>query len=108
MQQNLGKMLKGINELQKRVETAQNEIAAAQFDGAAANGLVKVIISGKGELKRVTIDPSLMSEDADTVADLIVVATNKAHEAKEVLAKQKLSGLASGLLPMGLKIPGLG
>lgn len=108
MQQNMGKMLKGITELQKRVEAVQNEIAQAQFDGAAANGLVKVTINGKGELKSVVIDPSVLTEDAETVGDLVVVATNKAHEAKEAMAKQKLSGLGAGLLPLGLKIPGLG
>lgn len=108
MNQNLGKMLKGITELQKRVETAQNEIAASEFDGSAANGLVKVVINGKGELKRVDIHPTVLTEDAETVGDLVIVATNNAHAAKEVFAKQKLSGMATGLLPLGLKIPGLG
>jgi DNA-binding YbaB/EbfC family protein len=108
MQQNMGKMLKGITELQKRVDAAQKEIGEAQFEGSAANNLVKVTITGKGEFKRVVIDPSLLTEDAETIADLVMVAGNKANEATEALAKTKLSGIAGGMLPLGLKIPGLG
>lgn len=108
MQQNMGKMIKGIAEMQKRAQSIQNEIAQAHFDGAAANGLVKVTINGEGKLLKVAIDQAVMSEDADTVADLVIVATNKAHDAKETLAKQKLASLGAGLLPLGMKIPGLG
>lgn len=108
MQQNLGKILKGITELQKRVDAAQKEISAGLFDGTAANNLVKVTITGKGEIRNVFIDPSLMSEDAGTISDLIVVAGNKANEAKEVFSQSKLAGIANGALPLGLKIPGLG
>ncbi len=108
MQKNLGGMLKGITELQKRMDAVQKEIAEATFEGAAAQGMVKVTMTGKGEIKSVSIDPSVMTEDAETVADLVTVAARKAYDSKEALAKQKLSGIASGLLPMGLKIPGLG
>jgi DNA-binding YbaB/EbfC family protein len=108
MQPNIGKMLKGMQELQRRMDTIQTELGDAVFEGEAANGLVKVSVTGKGEIKRVVIDPSVMTEDSDTVADLVVVAAKKAHDAKEVVAKQKLASVSSGLLPLGLKIPGLG
>jgi nucleoid-associated protein EbfC len=108
MQKNMGSVIKGITELQKRVEKAQAEIAEAEFSGEAAGGLVKVRMTGKGELVRVDVDPSVLSEGAETVGDLVVVASRKAYENKEALAKQKLSGLTSGLLPLGFKIPGLG
>lgn len=108
MQQNMGKMVAGIAKMQKQAQAIQAEIAKAQFDGVAANGLVKVTINGEGKLLDIKLDQSVMSEDADTVADLVIVATNKAHEAKEVMAKQKLATLGAGLLPLGMKIPGLG
>lgn len=108
MQKNLGGMLKGITELQKRMDAVQKEIAETNFEGSAAQGLVKVTMTGKGEVTRVTVDPTVLTEDAETVGDLVTVAAAKAYEAKEAMAKQKLSGIASGLLPMGLKIPGLG
>lgn len=107
MQKNLGGLLKSITELQKRMETIQRELADAVYPGDAAQGLVKVEMTGKGEIKSLNIDPSVLQEDAETVADLVRVACNKAFEAKEAAAKAKLASVSSGLLPMGLKIPGM-
>lgn len=104
----MGKMLKSIQELQARMNTIQAELGDAVFEGEAANGLVKVSVTGKGEIKLVTIDPEVMSEGAEIVGDLVVVAARKAHDAKEVVAKQKLASVSSGLLPLGMKLPGLG
>ena len=106
--QNIGKMLKSIQQMQSRMDTIQKELGEAEFDGDAANGLVKVTVTGKGEIVRVTLDPSVMTEDAETVSDLIVVAARKASAAKEVVAKEKLASISAGLLPMGMKLPGLG
>ena len=106
--QNIGKLLKGLTEMQKRMEGAQAALAVAEFTGEAANGLVKVVMTGKGEIKSLFIDPSVMTEDSETLADLVVVASRKAHEAKEVMAKDKLAGMATGLLPLGMKLPGFG
>lgn len=108
MSANLGKMLKGLTAMQAKMDTIQAELGAAVFEGEAAQGLVKVSVTGKGEIKRVVIDPSVLTEDADTIGDLVVVAAKKAHDAKELVAKQKLATVSSGLLPLGLKIPGLG
>jgi DNA-binding YbaB/EbfC family protein len=107
-QQNLPKMLKGIAEMQKRAQAIQTEIAQMHFEGTAANSLVKATINGEGKLLKVVIDPTVLSEDAETVGDLVIVATNNAHDAKEVEAKKKLATLGAGLLPLGMKIPGLG
>lgn len=104
----MGGMLKQISQLQSRVNAAQKEIGAMQFEGTAANRLVKVQVTGTGELKRVDFDESLKGEDLDTLGDLVVVAVNDAQAQKEAATKAKLAGLTSGVLPMGLKIPGLG
>jgi len=108
MQKNIGGLLKGITELQKRMETIQNELTSAVYRAEAAQGLVKVEMTGKGEIKSLVIDPSVLQEDAETVADLVRVACGKAFDAKEAAAKAKLAGVSSGLLPMGFKLPGLG
>ena len=108
MQNNMGKLLKTIGDMQKRMEKVQAELGDAVFDGEAANGLVKVKVTGKGEIVAVTLDPAVMTEDHETVGDLIVVAARKAHEAKEKLAKEKLASITSGVLPLGMKLPGLG
>lgn len=108
MQQNLGKLLTSMRILQQRIDTIQKELGDAVFDGEAANGLVKVSVTGKGEILRVTLDPSVLSEDADTLGDLVVVAAKNAHSAKEAVAKEKLASVSKGVLPFGLSIPGLG
>lgn len=108
MQKNLGKMMSTLAALQKKGDAIQKELAAATFEGSAADGLVRVQMSGKGELVRVTIDPSLLNEDAETLGDLVTVAGKKAYEAKEAMAKEKLASLAEGVMPFGLKVPGFG
>lgn len=108
MQKNPGGMLKNLAALQKRVDAIQKEIADASFDGQSAQGLVKVTVTGKGDLTNLVLDPTVLSEDAETVAALVMVAFGKANEAKEAFSKQKLGTVASGLLPFGMKVPGLG
>jgi DNA-binding YbaB/EbfC family protein len=104
----MGGMLKSITQLQARINAAQKEISAMQFEGVAANGLVKVTLAGTGEVKRVTFDASLQGEDLETLGDLAAVALNDAHNNKEAETKKKLGSLTNGVLPMGLKLPGLG
>jgi DNA-binding YbaB/EbfC family protein len=108
MQQNLGKLLSSLNQMQKRMDSIQAEMAAATFDAEAGGGLARVSMSGKGELLRVWLDPAVMSEDAETIADLVTVAARKAFDAKEAMAKERLGTVASGLMPLGIKLPGLG
>jgi DNA-binding YbaB/EbfC family protein len=101
-------LLSKLSQMQKRMEAAQAEIAAMTFEGTAANNLVTVSITGAGELKRVNIDESLKSEDLETLGDLVVVAVGNANAKKEEASKAKLGGLAAGLMPFGMKVPGLG
>lgn len=104
----MGKMLSSITEMQKKMDLIQKELAEAVYEGEAGGGLAKVKITGKGDLVGLELSPALLTEDADTVSDIIRVAHKKAFEAKEAAAKQKLGTLTAGMLPFGLKIPGLG
>lgn len=106
--QNPGKLLKTIMDMQSKMDAVQKELAETNYDGSSANGLVTVKVSGKGEVSGLVIDPEVLSEDAETVADLVTIAINNASSKKEALAKEKLAKLSSGLMPLGLKLPGLG
>lgn len=105
---NPGGLVKGLAEMQKRMNAAQEKLAEAQFEGAAAGGLVKATVSGKGEFKRLEISQAAMDEGPDMLSDLVVVAYNDAFSKKEAEAKKVLGGLTSGLLPLGIKLPGVG
>lgn len=108
MKQGMPAMFKGLAQMQQKMDTVQRELGAAIFEGTAAGGLVKVTMTGKGEIKSVVFDPAVLkSEDAGTVGDLVVVATRKAYEAKEEVAKQKLAVVTAGVLPFGMKMPGM-
>lgn len=103
-----GNMLKQLAALQQRMDAVRKEIGAAVFEGKAANGLVVVTMTGEGAVTRVALDKSLESEDFETIGDLVVIASKDAYAQKELLSKEKLSKIAGGMLPMGLRIPGMG
>lgn len=107
MQKGFGNVIKGITELQKRMEGIQAELLASVYTGESAQGLVTVEMTGQGALKSLVIDPTVLREDAETVASLVQVAVNRAFDAKEAAAKEKLSKV-SGMLPFGIKLPGIG
>lgn len=105
--QNAGKMFKSIAAMQMKMDQVQKELAAATFTGTSANGLVQVVVSGKGDALSATMNPAVRDEDADTIAALFVVAINDANRQKEALAASKLKGIGAGLLPTGFKLPGM-
>jgi DNA-binding YbaB/EbfC family protein len=100
-------MMKQAKELQSRMEAMQQEVAAMEVDGSAGGGLVKVTMNGKGEMRKISIDPSLMKpEEAEIVEDLIVTACNDARAKAEAALAEKMRSMTGGLqLPPGLKLP---
>lgn len=106
MQKNMGGMLKGIQQLQTKMAKAQNEIAAASFEGQA-QGIVTVVMNGKGEITNVSMKPEALAEDAETVSLLFQIASKSAYEQKEEFTKKKLAAAGGSALPFGMKIPGL-
>jgi DNA-binding YbaB/EbfC family protein len=73
---NLGNMLKQAQQMQTRMQEMQAKLEQTEVEGAAGGGMVKVLLSGKGDLRRVTIDPSLMTaDDREVLEDLMVAAT---------------------------------
>ena len=104
---NVGQMLKQAKEMQSRMAEAQERIAAAEATGVSGGGLVEVTLSGKGDLRKVRVDPSLMKEDErEILEDLIVAAHAEARAKVEALVQEEMSQVTGGLaLPPGFGFP---
>ena len=99
-------VMKQMGEMQARVQKMQEELAAMEIEGQAGGGLVKATLSGKGDMKKIAIDPSLMKPDeAEIVEDLVVAATQDAKAKLEVELQSKMQEMTGGLpLPPGMKL----
>ncbi|HEY6984716.1 MAG TPA: YbaB/EbfC family nucleoid-associated protein [Rhodanobacteraceae bacterium] len=92
--------------MQEEMKRAQEEIAASEVTGRSGGGLVSVVMSGRHEVRRVSIDPKLLADDTEMMEDLIAAAFNDAVNKVAALTQEKLGGLASGMnLPAGFKLP---
>ena len=100
-------MMKQAKQLQERMEQLQQEVGALEVEGTAGGGLVTVVMTGKSEMKRVKIDPSLIKpEEVEIVEDLIVAAANDARTKAEARLAEKMREVTGGLqLPPGMKLP---
>jgi nucleoid-associated protein EbfC len=99
-------MMKQAAELKSKMEAMQAELDQIEVEGAAGGGMVTVRLTAKGELKAVTIDPSLMKADEkEIVEDLVVTAHAEARRKAETLLQEKMKSITGGLpLPPGLKL----
>jgi nucleoid-associated protein EbfC len=104
---NLGQMLKQAQEMQSRMAELQARLAEVEMTGAAGGGLVQVTMNGKGEMKKVKIDKSLIVPDeAEVLEDLILAASNDAKQRVEAHVATEMQKLTGGLqLPPGMKLP---
>ncbi|MGH1472145.1 MAG: YbaB/EbfC family nucleoid-associated protein [Cellvibrionaceae bacterium] len=102
----LGDMMKQAQAMQENMQKMQEEIANMEVQGESGAGLVKVTMTGRHDVKQVTIDPSIMSEDKEMVEDLLAAAVNDAVRKVEAANKDKMGGLTEGLtMPPGFKMP---
>ncbi len=104
---NLGNMLKQAQQMQSRMQEMQAKLEATEVEGQAGAGMVKVKLTGKGDLRRVSIDPSLMAaEDREVLEDLIVAAHADAKQKVEATMAEEMQKATAGMgLPAGLKLP---
>ena len=104
---NLGQMMKQAQEMQTKMQEMQEKLADIELSGASGAGLVTVTLNGKGEMRRVKIDPSLFnSNDAEVVEDLIVAAFAHAKKKLEVVVAEEMSKVTGGLdLPPAMTLP---
>jgi len=106
MKGQLAGLMKQAQQMQENLKKAQDEIAAMEVEGQAGAGMVKVTMTGRHDVRRVSIDPSLMGDDKDMLEDLIAAAVNDAVRRVETVTQEKMGGLTSGFgLPPGMKLP---
>ena len=106
MKNQLAGLMKQAQQMQDNMKKAQDELAQTEVEGQAGAGLVKVMMTCRHDVKRVSIDPSLLAEDRDMLEDLVAAAVNDAVRRVETTTQEKMSGLTAGLpLPPGFKLP---
>jgi len=106
MKSGLGNIMKQAQQMQENMQKAQEEIANMEVTGESGAGLVKITMTGRHDVKSVTIDPTLIGDDKDMLEDLIAAAVNDANRRVESMNQEKMSGLAAGMdLPAGMKFP---
>lgn len=104
---NLGQMMKQVQEMQSRMSEMQDKLGAMEVTGVAGAGMVQATLSGKSELRRISIDPSLINpHEKEVLEDLIVAAVNDAKTKVEARLSDEMGKLTGGLpLPPGFKLP---
>ena len=106
MRGNIGQLMKQAQQMQENMRRMQEELATVEVEGQAGAGMVKVVITCKHEVKRVSIDPSLVGDDREMLEDLVAAAFNDAARRVEQTVAEKMGGFTAGLgLPPGFKMP---
>ena len=105
MKGNIGQMMKQAQMMQENMRRMQEQLGGLEVEGQSGSGMVKVVMTCKHEMRRVSIDPSLTA-DREMLEDLLVAAFNDAARKVEETVSQKMSSLTAGMgLPAGLKLP---
>jgi hypothetical protein len=103
MKGGLGQIMKQAQKMQEDLQKAQEELANIQISGESGGGLVQVVMTGRHEVRRVTIDQSLLQDDKEMLEDLVAAAINDAVHKVERTTKERLASMTSGMgLPMDL------
>lgn len=106
MQGGLGNLMKQAQKIQEDMKKAQEKLKNLEVEGQAGGGMVKIVMTGKHEVRKVSIEDSLLSDDREMLEDLLAAAMNDASNKVEQLTQDQLSSLTGGLnLPGGLKLP---
>ncbi|MBI3899232.1 MAG: YbaB/EbfC family nucleoid-associated protein [Gammaproteobacteria bacterium] len=106
MKGGLGGLMKQAQAMQENLRKAQEQLATIEVGGSAGGGMVNVTMTCRYDVRRVTIDPSLLQDDKEVLEDLVAAAINDAVRKVEKTTQEKMSGLTAGLeLPGGMKLP---
>ena len=106
MKGGLAGLMKQAQQMQENMKKAQEELANTEVEGQSGAGLVKVTITCKHVVRKVSIDPSLLTEDKDMLEDLVMAAMNDAGNKAEAATQAKMAGFTAGLnLPPGMGLP---
>ena len=106
MKGQLGNLMKQAQKMQADAAKAQEEIAKLEVEGQAGGGLVKIVMTGNHEARRVSIDESLFGDDKDMLEDLVAAAINDASQKVKKTTEERMGAVTSGMnLPAGMKLP---
>ena len=105
MKGGLGNILKQAQAMQENLKRAQQELAALEITGNAGGGMVRITMTGRHDVKRVELDPSLLKDDKEVLEDLIAAAINDAVHRVEQATQEKMAGITGGLGIHGMPMP---
>ena len=106
MKGQLAGLMKQAQQMQENMKKMQEQLAQIEVEGQAGAGLVKVTMTCRNDVRRVSIDPSLLTDDKDMLEDLVAAAFNDAVRKAEATSQEKMGGMTAGLpLPPGFKMP---
>ena len=106
MKNQLAGLMKQAQAMQDNMKKMQDQLATIEVEGQSGAGMVKVTMTCKNDVKRVSIDPSLLGEDRDMLEDLVAAAFNDAVRKAEATTQEKMAGISAGMpLPPGFKMP---
>ncbi|MEQ1529241.1 MAG: YbaB/EbfC family nucleoid-associated protein [Methylococcales bacterium] len=106
MKNALGNIMQQAQKMQEDIKKAQDELANMQVMGESGGGLVSILMTGKREARKVTIDPSLLGDDKDMLEDLVAAAINDAVNKVAKMKKEKMADVTAGIpLPPGFQLP---
>ena len=104
MKGGLSGLMKQAQQMQQNMQKAQAELATVEVEGQAGSGAVRVVMTCGHEVRRVSLDDSVLSDDKEMLEDLIVLALNDAMKKVEATTQKRMSGFSAGL-PPGMKLP---
>ena len=106
MKGQLAGLMKQAQQMQENMRKMQEQLASVEVEGQSGAGMVKVVMTCKHDVKRISIDPSLVGDDKEMLEDLVAAAVNDAVRRVEATVQEKMSGFTAGLnLPPGMKLP---
>lgn len=106
MKGQLAGLMKQAQQMQDNLKRVQEQLAEVEVEGQAGAGLVKAVVTCRNEVRRITIDPSLLTDDRDMLEDLVVAALNDALRRAEQTSSERMGSVTAGLpLPPGFKMP---
>ena len=106
MKGGLGNLMKQAQQMQENMKKMQEQLATVEVEGQSGAGMVKVVMTCRHQVKRISIDDSLMGDDKEMLEDLVATALNDAIRQVESTTQEKMGGFTAGMgLPPGMKLP---
>ena len=106
MKGQLAGLMKQAQQMQENMRKMQEQLASVEVEGQSGAGMVKVVMTCKHDVKRISIDPTLVGDDKEMLEDLVAAAVNDAVRRVEATVQEKMAGFTAGMgLPPGVKLP---